>query len=130
MSVSDVWSSTGGATRSAGRAASVNRSVGGSAWSSASRAGGARTKTLLGEAYIDLSPGTPSARKLHEGGTLPAGQVEPTQQLDQVLGAFDEPTRDALKRFLADFSRALRGRSQDLNDALGNAVPAVQEGPT
>src|SRR5919108_3076284 len=30
-----------------------------------------RTKTLLGEAFIELSPGSRSARKLHEGAILP-----------------------------------------------------------
>ncbi len=84
-----------------------------------------RTKTLLGEAYVELSPGSRAGPKLREGGTLPPSHVEPTQQLDQVLGAFDEPTRTAFKRFLADFSKALNGRSQDLNDTLGNAAPTA-----
>ncbi len=48
-----------------------------------------RQKTLLGEAYIELSPGTGSGPKFHDGGTIPVTQIQPTQALDQVLGSFD-----------------------------------------
>lgn len=85
-----------------------------------------RTKTLLGETFVELTPGTPGAPKLAEGGTLAPSQIERTQELDQVLGAFDQPTRRAFKRMLADFSSALRGRSGDLNSAVGNARPTVE----
>ena len=85
-----------------------------------------RAKTLLGEAYVELSPGSRSAPKLADGGRLPARQVAPTQALDQVLSSFDESTRTALKRFLVELSAATRGRGQDLSFALGNANPAVQ----
>src|SRR3712207_884526 len=43
-----------------------------------------RQKTLLGETYVELSPGDPGAAgTLAEGGTLPAGQVSPTVELDE-----------------------------------------------
>jgi virulence factor Mce-like protein len=82
-----------------------------------------RLKTLLGETYVELSPGSRDAPKLPDGGRLPAGQIAPTVELDEVLRALDEPTRRDLKRFLADLDRALAGRGEDLNDALGNAAP-------
>src|SRR5581483_4632389 len=44
-----------------------------------------RLKTLLGEVFVDLSPGSDGAPKLRDGGTLPSSQVEPTQPLDKVL---------------------------------------------
>src|SRR4051794_32310300 len=37
-----------------------------------------RQKTLLGETYVELSPGTKTASKLHDGKTLANAQVEPT----------------------------------------------------
>src|SRR3712207_4885864 len=42
-----------------------------------------RQKTLLGETYVELSPGSKEAEKLPDGGTLPDAQVEPTVELDE-----------------------------------------------
>ena len=86
-----------------------------------------RSKTLLCETYVELTPGTPNAPKLPEGDTIQQRHVEPTQQLDQVLGAFDRPTRDSFKRFLADLSTSLAGRGLDVSGALANAAPATEE---
>src|SRR5437764_1254213 len=59
-----------------------------------------RTKTLLGETYVQLTPGSPGVRKLPENGTLPPGQVQPTVELDEVLRSLDRPTRVELRRFV------------------------------
>ena len=84
-----------------------------------------RSKTLLGEAFVELSPGDRTAPKLDDGGRLPARQVAPTQALDQVLSGFDERTRLALRRFVSELAVAVDGRGQDLNSALGHAEPAA-----
>ncbi len=34
-----------------------------------------RTKTLLGETYVELTPGTSGAPAIREGGSIPAGSV-------------------------------------------------------
>jgi phospholipid/cholesterol/gamma-HCH transport system substrate-binding protein len=86
-----------------------------------------RQKTLLGEAYVELSPGTGSGPKFHDGGTIPATQVENTQALDQVLGSFDRPTQRDLQALLDGTATALAGRGQDLNNTIGNLDPAVTE---
>src|SRR5947209_7105591 len=86
-----------------------------------------RQKTLLGEAYVELSPGTGSGPKFHDGGTIPAAQVESTQALDQVLGSFDRPTQRDLQALLDGTATALAGRGQDLNNTIGNLDPAVTE---
>jgi phospholipid/cholesterol/gamma-HCH transport system substrate-binding protein len=84
-----------------------------------------RSKTLLGETFVELTPGTKTAPKLKEDGHLPVGQVGETQGLDQVLSAFDEPTRQSFKSFLHDLSGALDGRGQDLSDSIANAGVAT-----
>jgi phospholipid/cholesterol/gamma-HCH transport system substrate-binding protein len=84
-----------------------------------------RNKTLLGETYIELTPGNPDAPKLADGARLPSSQVGDTQRLDQVLATFDPPTRKALRRFVTELADATRGRGADLNAALGNAPGAV-----
>jgi phospholipid/cholesterol/gamma-HCH transport system substrate-binding protein len=82
-----------------------------------------RQKTLLGETYVELTPGTEASGDLPEEGLLPAGQVRPTVELDEILRALDEPTRDALQRFLKGTARAFAGRGEDVNAALGNLAP-------
>jgi phospholipid/cholesterol/gamma-HCH transport system substrate-binding protein len=84
-----------------------------------------RTKTLLGEAYIDLSPGSSGAPAIPDGGTLPAGNVVAAQQLSDVLSTFNPRTRSQLQSLIGGFASALRGRDQDLNDSLGWAGPAM-----
>ncbi len=80
-----------------------------------------RQKTLLGETYVELSPGTRGSGLLEDGGTLPRSQVEPTVELDEIFEAFDESTRDAFRSWVKELARAIRGgRSEDLNAAFGN----------
>ncbi len=86
-----------------------------------------RLKTLLGEAYIQLSTGNRAGPKLPDGGTIPPSQIQRTQDLDQVLNSFDPSTQKALQQFLNGSFEALSGRGQDLNNAIGNLDPAVTE---
>lgn len=86
-----------------------------------------RQKTLLGEAYIELSTGTGSARKLADGGTIPSNQIQSSQPLDRVLGSFDKPTQRNLQALLSGTYTALAGRGQELNDAIGNLDPTFTE---
>jgi len=86
-----------------------------------------RQKTLLGETYVELTPGSESSGDLSEGGLLPAGQVQPTVELDEILRAFDEPTRDDLQRFLKGTARAFAGRGEDFNAAAGNLGPFAED---
>jgi virulence factor Mce-like protein len=78
-----------------------------------------RQKTLLGETYVELTRGSPGARPLAEDERLPDGRVDSTVQLDEILSALDEPTRDAFRTWQRDFGRAVAGRGDELNDALG-----------
>jgi phospholipid/cholesterol/gamma-HCH transport system substrate-binding protein len=82
-----------------------------------------RQKTLLGETYIELSPGSPSARKLPDGTTLPRGQIAPTVQLDEILSTFDPKTRQAFETWMQQDGIALTNRGEDLNAALAELYP-------
>jgi virulence factor Mce-like protein len=86
-----------------------------------------RQKTLLGEAYVELSAGERTGPKLRDGGTIPRSQVQPTQQLDQVLSAFGKPAQKALQEFLAGGAASLAGRAGQLSQALANLDPAVTD---
>jgi phospholipid/cholesterol/gamma-HCH transport system substrate-binding protein len=80
-----------------------------------------RQKTLLGETYLELSPGHRSAGTVDDGGRLANARVEETVELDEIFTAFDPQTREAFRDWVKELSRAIeRGGSEDLNDALGN----------
>jgi phospholipid/cholesterol/gamma-HCH transport system substrate-binding protein len=85
-----------------------------------------RQKTLLGETYVELTPGHRGAHDsntIFDGGTLPDGQVAQTVQLDEIFRAFDPSTRRAFQTWMEQQGIALNGRGQDVNDALGNLTP-------
>ena len=82
-----------------------------------------RQKTLLGETYVELTPGTTASGELPDDGLLPATQVKPTVELDEILRTFDRRTRADLQRFLKGTARAFEGRGGDFNAALGNLGP-------
>ena len=44
-----------------------------------------REKTLLGETYVQLTPGSHNSPPLADGGTLPTSQVVPAVQLDEIF---------------------------------------------
>ena len=88
-----------------------------------------RQKTLLGETYVELSPGDRTHGALADGGTLPNRQIASTTELDEVTRAFDARTRRDLQRLLAALAGGVQARGQDVNDALGN-LPAFSDGST
>jgi phospholipid/cholesterol/gamma-HCH transport system substrate-binding protein len=79
-----------------------------------------RTKTLLGETFVDLSTGNRSAGMLPDGGTLPSSAVAPTVELDEIFRTFDEPTREAFRTWMQSQAAASEGRGADLNAAFAN----------
>lgn len=86
-----------------------------------------RQKTLLGETFVALTPGTPGAPKLADGGTIPAAHIGQRQPLDRLLGALDARTRRNLQKLLVGTSVALDGRGRDLNQAIGELDPASEQ---
>jgi virulence factor Mce-like protein len=86
-----------------------------------------RQKTLLGETYVELTPGSPAARKIDDGGTLDPGRVGDTVQLDEIFRAFDPKTRAAFRTWMDQQGKAVGGRGRDLNAALGNLQPFAED---
>jgi phospholipid/cholesterol/gamma-HCH transport system substrate-binding protein len=82
-----------------------------------------RTKTILGETYVQLTPGSPGSPALPDGGTLPRGNVVPAVQLDTIFNALDPPTRHAFQVWQKQLSLAVQGNDQNLNSVLGNLPP-------
>jgi phospholipid/cholesterol/gamma-HCH transport system substrate-binding protein len=104
-----------------------------------------RNKTLLGETYVELTSGTEpgdggaplslgananntdaetqGVEAIPDGGTMGLGKVENQTQIDEIFNALDTETRTAFQRWQQGLAVAIKGRSLDLNDALGNLGP-------
>src|SRR3954463_330972 len=88
-----------------------------------------RQKTLLGETYVELTPGrVRTAGAVRDGGSLPDGQGKGTVQLDEIFQALDPKTRASFQGWQQELSRAIAGHSQDLNDALGTLPAFADDG--
>jgi phospholipid/cholesterol/gamma-HCH transport system substrate-binding protein len=86
-----------------------------------------RQKTLLGETYVELTPGHPrQAGTVPDGGFLAGGRVAKTVELDEIFQALDPKTRASFRTWQQELSRAVAGRGRDLNDAIGN-LPAFAD---
>ena len=79
-----------------------------------------REKTLLGETYIELTPGSRTSPMVPDGGMLANSNVTNGVQLDQVIQALDPVTRQAFRNWQQDLALASAGHGQDLNAAFGN----------
>jgi phospholipid/cholesterol/gamma-HCH transport system substrate-binding protein len=79
-----------------------------------------RTKTIAGEIYVQLTPGTAHSPTLADGGLLPRGQVASAVQLDQIFNALDPTTRAAFRQWQQQLAIAVKGNDQNLNSVLGN----------
>jgi phospholipid/cholesterol/gamma-HCH transport system substrate-binding protein len=88
-----------------------------------------RQKSLLGETYVEITPGSPGGPDLDDGGTLAQTNVDDTVELDEVFRVFDPKTRDALQQWLHEAGIVTSGRfARDFNDSLGNAAPFFTDG--
>ena len=109
-----------------------------------------RQKTLLGETYVELTPGTDTddagapvslgaqggatdaeaaaVDPLPEDGHLSSTQVQNATQIDEIFNALDEETRESFQRWQASAAVAIQDRGLDLNDALGNLGPFLTDG--
>jgi len=86
-----------------------------------------RSKSLLGEAFLELGLGPRTQPAIPDGATLPDGAVRPNQQLADVIATFDDRTRSDLRSMFAGLAEAVDGRAGDLNDTLGTARPAFDD---
>ena len=79
-----------------------------------------RTKTLLGETFVELSQGTKSAKKIFDGGKLKDGQVAESVELDEIFQTYDPTTRKAIQLWQQELGRGIQGRGENVNNARGS----------
>jgi phospholipid/cholesterol/gamma-HCH transport system substrate-binding protein len=72
---------------------------------------------LEGNWFVELQPGSPSAKTLSSGATLPSTQSSDPVQIDQVLNALNTDTRRNLQDFLIGYGNGLTRLPSAADDA-------------
>jgi phospholipid/cholesterol/gamma-HCH transport system substrate-binding protein len=84
---------------------------------------------LEGNFFVDLRPGTPSARVVDSGYRIPLGQTAVPVQLDQVLDTLRRGTRENLTLVVHELAVALdHGGARALHESLPEWAPAFRKG--
>lgn len=86
-----------------------------------------RTKTLLAETYIELTPGNRNGPILADGATLPEANIAESVQLDEIFRTFNPQTRAAFQSWQQEASAAIAGRGADLSYAFAQLEPAFTQ---
>ncbi|MCW3041723.1 MAG: hypothetical protein JWM31_3628 [Solirubrobacterales bacterium] len=89
-----------------------------------------RTKTLVGESYLDVDPGDPRTGKLADKATLPLTAAAEVTPLERILSTLDRKTRIEVRRNLDGIGVGLDGHGQDLNKLFGAVNPTVANAGT
>jgi phospholipid/cholesterol/gamma-HCH transport system substrate-binding protein len=77
---------------------------------------------LEGNYYVDLSPGSPGARKLASGSTIPAANTAGPVQIDRVLNALTRQPRRNLQTLLQGFGAVLNAPPTQAQDATQDPI--------
>jgi phospholipid/cholesterol/gamma-HCH transport system substrate-binding protein len=85
-----------------------------------------RPKTQLQDITVEVSPGTPSAGKLHSGEVIPQSQTAPNIDFDQFLAGLDAETRAYLQELLAGLGIGLKDNGPELSAALKRFDPTAR----
>jgi virulence factor Mce-like protein len=85
-----------------------------------------RPVNLLGEKYIDLTPGDVSHPR-PSGSTIPVTSTGVPTELDDVLNMLDPDTRGRLRILVNEAGVALGGRGADFNATLDDLPPALDQ---
>ncbi len=86
-----------------------------------------RTKTLLGETYIELTPGDGNGPQMADGGTVPEANVAESVQLDEIFRTFDPETRAAFQSWMQEAAVAINGQGEGLSYGIGELEPTFTD---
>jgi virulence factor Mce-like protein len=86
-----------------------------------------RSKTLLGETFVELTPGHKQDGLLPEDGLLPDAQVSKTVELDEIFRSLEPQTRHSFQVWMQSLAQGINGRGADLNAAFGNLAPFAED---
>lgn len=81
-------------------------------------------RSALGQKFVELNPGDPSAGPLPPDFVIPATTTIGPQEIGDLLAVLDLPTRQSIGSFFRNFGGGLVGRGGDFQDGLG-ALPDI-----
>ena len=85
-----------------------------------------RSRSALGLKYVELTPGESKAG-YPAGSSVPVRAFTPEPvEIDEVFNTFDERARIGSRRSLQGFGSGFAGRGQDLNDAIREIRPLLE----
>jgi virulence factor Mce-like protein len=88
-------------------------------------------QSLIGDRYVNCTPGTPQSPVLRGQGseppTLPVSNTNSPVDLDLVLQTLNQPVRERAALLIDSLGVGLTAQGGDLNQAILNANPAIQE---
>lgn len=88
-----------------------------------------RSRTVVGESFVALDPGTPSAGELPVGDTLGSGRAVEATQFDELASLFDPATRNRVRGQVAALGDAFTGEGGPaLNAFVEDAAAASTAG--
>jgi phospholipid/cholesterol/gamma-HCH transport system substrate-binding protein len=87
-----------------------------------------RAKSVAGENYVELDPGTPAAGAVPSGGLLGVEHAQDATQIDQIFSIFDRARRRDLQRALYGLGQGLGDGGSRLNRTLEAASALPDQG--
>ncbi|HEX4107745.1 MAG TPA: MlaD family protein [Solirubrobacteraceae bacterium] len=85
-------------------------------------------KSLVGENYLEINRGTPSAGAVPNNGYLPASADQDAVALDTILNSLTPNVRNDIGSDLRQLGASLHGQGTNLNTLLGALQPTVTTG--
>ena len=86
-----------------------------------------RAKSLLGETLPGADAGHQGRGYVADGGTLPAGNVAPSVELDEIFRSFDDATREAFQTWQQQLAITGAGRGREIGEAFAQFAPLEQQ---
>jgi phospholipid/cholesterol/gamma-HCH transport system substrate-binding protein len=83
-----------------------------------------RQLSLIGEKFVDLNPGTPSAPVLEPGQTLSVKQTSFAEDYQNIVQALNDPTAAGLSSLLRTLGGGVANRGQNVQDIIHGLKPA------
>jgi phospholipid/cholesterol/gamma-HCH transport system substrate-binding protein len=82
-----------------------------------------RTKTLLGETYVEITPGSNQAPALANEARLAQANVEPFVTLDDILNTFNPQVRRSFQIWMTSAAEGFNGQGEALNLSFASLQP-------
>lgn len=86
-----------------------------------------RPVSLLGERYVDLDRGTPTAAVLEPGDLIPLDRTATSVGLDEVMNTVDDPTGEGLKALVSTLGQGMQDNGGNVDEALRALAPSLGE---